>query len=112
MKGYDVEKAAAQISAQIDKGRYPEFAGQIDALIRHAAELDAAFMCESGVIGEDGLAGSAYYDDDEAFEYIVEGIAWERGWDEDKMVRLGALIDDYMEAQERYMEAAGLLEWD
>ena len=112
MEGYDAEKAAAEIAAELDRGRYPEFAGEFDALIRRAAELDLAFMRESDAMGEDGLAGSAYYDDDEAFEYIVEGIARERGWDEDKTVRLGALIDDYMEAQERYMDAAGMLEWD
>lgn len=112
MTGYNVEKAVAEITAKLDKGRYPEFASQFEALVRHATELDLAFMRESGAMTEEGLAGSAYYDDDEAFEYIVEGIARERGWDEDKMVRLGALIEDYMEAQERYMEAAGMLEWD
>ena len=107
-----MDRAAAEIAGKLDRKRYPEFSGQFDALIRRAVELDLAFMRESGAIGEDGMAGVAYYDDDEAFEYIVEGIARERGWDEDKTVRLGALIDDYMEAQERYMEAAGLLEWD
>ena len=112
MRGYDVEKAAAEIAGKLDKGRYPEFAGQFDALIRSALELDLAFMRASGAIREDGSEGAAYYDDDEAFEYILEGIARERGWGEDKTVRLGALIDDYMEAQESYMEAAGLLEWD
>jgi len=112
MRGYDSEKAAADIASKLDRSRYPEFAVQLDGLIRRAVELDLEFMRESGVMREDGLAGSSYYDDDEAFEYIVEGIARERGWGEDKLVRLGALIDDYMEGQERYMEAAGLLEWE
>jgi hypothetical protein len=112
VQDYDIERAAAEIAGTLDKGRYPEFAGQFDALIRSALAFDLAFMRESGAMGEDGAAGTAYYDDDEAFEYILEGIARERGWSEDKMVRLGALIDDYMEAQESYMEAAGLLEWD
>ncbi|MCL2810900.1 MAG: hypothetical protein FWD25_03315 [Clostridia bacterium] len=103
MRDFDVDKAVTEIAAKLDKGRYPEFAPQFGGLIRRAVELDLAFMEE---------CGSAFYDDDEAFEYILEGIARERGWGEDKMVRLGALIDDYMEAQERYMEAAGLLEWD
>ncbi|MCL2545161.1 MAG: hypothetical protein FWE77_04500 [Clostridia bacterium] len=103
MQDYDAEKAAAEIAGKLDRGRYPEFAGQFDALIRSAVAFDLAFMRETG---------AAYYDDDEAFEYILEGVARERGWDEDKMLRLGALIDDYMEAQESYMEAAGLLEWE
>ena len=103
MRGYDAQRAATEIAGKLDRGRYPEFAGQFDALIRSAVAFDLAFMRESG---------EAYYDDDNAFEYILEGIARERGWGEDKMLRLGALIDEYMEAQESYMEAAGLLEWD
>ena len=106
MRGFDAERAVAEIAGKLDRGRYPEFAGQFDALIRSAVAFDLAFMQENEE------TGAAYYDDDEAFEYILEGIARERGWDEDKMLRLGALIGDYMEAQESYMEAAGLLEWD
>lgn len=112
MQGYDLDKAIKAITESMDKKRYPEFANQFEALIRHIVELDFAFMRESGALGEDGMAGNTYYDDDEAFEYILDGIARERGWDEDKTLRLGALIDDYMEAQESYMESTGLLDWE
>ena len=44
MKGYDVDKAAKEIAAKLDKGRYPEFAPEFDGLIRRAVELDLAFI--------------------------------------------------------------------
>lgn len=112
MQGYDPEQAAKAIARNIDRKQYSEFSGEFDSLIRQAIELDLAYMRASGVIAGDGMTGSAYYDDDEAFEYILDGIARARGWDEERTLRLGALIDDYMDAQQNYMESIGLLEWD
>lgn len=112
MQGYDVEQAAKAIAADMDRKLYPEFANQFDSLIRRAIECDLEYMQKSGAIGRDGMAGDAYYDDDEAFEYILDSLARERGWDEEKSLRLGALIDDYMDAQQTYMESIGLLDWE
>lgn len=112
MQGYDPQAAAKAIIAGIDKKQHPDFAEQLDALIRQAIELDLAYMRASGVIGADGMAGNAYYDDDEAFEFILDGIVNARGWDDERELKLGALIDDYMDAQQAYMESTGLLDWE
>ncbi len=112
MQGYDPAQAAKAIAQNIDRKQYAAFSAEFDSLIRQAVDLDLAYMRASGVIAEDGMSGAAYYDDDEAFEYILDGIARARGWDDERTLRLGALIDDYMDAQQNYMESIGMLEWD
>lgn len=112
MQGYDVDQAVRSIAGKMDRKLYPDFAEQFDAIIRRAVELDLQFMRESGAIGADNMAGDSYYDDDEAYEFIVDAIVKERGWDEEKALHLCALIDDYMDEQEAYMQSVGLLDWE
>lgn len=112
MQGYDPQAAAKAIAASIDKKQHQDFVEHFDSLIRQAIDLDLEYMRNSGAIGTDGMAGNAYYDDDEAFEFILDGIVSARGWDDERGLKLGALIDDYMDAQEAYMESTGLLDWE
>ncbi len=112
MQGYDPVQAAKAIAGSMDKKQYPDFAEEFDALIRQAIDLDLAYMRESGAVDADGMAGNAYYDDDEAFEYILDGIVRARGWDDERELKLASLLDDYMDAQQAYMESVGLLDWE
>ena len=112
MQGYDAEQAARAIAARLDRKQYPEFSREFDSLIRQAIDLDLTYMREAGVLGEGGMAGDAFYDDDEAFEFMLDAIARARGWNEEKALRLGTLLDDYMDAQQTYMEENGLLDWE
>ena len=66
----------------------------------------------AGVIAEDGSMGDSYYDDDDAFEFLLDRICQERGISGDRELRIASFLDDYMDAQQSYMEKHGLLEWD
>lgn len=112
MQGYDPQKAHAFILSRIDRASHPDFKSQIDGLIREAIDLDLQFMVKSGAVDADGLSGSAYYDDDEAFEHILEGLVKAHGYDDRQAVKLGSLVDDYMDAQQLFMEDSGLLDWE
>ncbi|MDR3051060.1 MAG: hypothetical protein LBU67_05000 [Oscillospiraceae bacterium] len=112
MQGYDEERAAQSIAARLNPKQYPDLEPHFDSLVRQAISLDLAYMRESGAVDADGLAGGAYYDDDEAFEYLLDGIVRARGWDDEREMKLASFLDDYMDAQQAYMEEIGLLDWD
>lgn len=112
MKGYDKQEALAHILKQIHAKDHPELADRIPELISQAIDADMAYMHEHHVIDEDGNAGAEYYEDDEAFEYMVEKLAAENDLDPVKAVKLASLIDDYMDYQQEYLESKGLVDWD
>ncbi len=112
MNGYDREEALAFILARIREGDHPELAGQIGPLVAQAIDADLAFMRETGVIGEDGYAGGAYYEEDDAFEYIVETLAAANDLTPEQAVRMASLVDDFMDAQQLYLEYRGLVQDD
>ena len=112
MQGYDKEAAVGFITGHIDKSAHKGFSPrELDALLRQAVELDLKYMEENGVI-VDGVAGDNFYDDDDAFEYISENLIKLYGGNDQTAMRICALVDDYMDLQERYMEQAGLVEWE
>ena len=110
MNGYDREEALAYILRRIRRQDHPELADRIDGLIAQAIDADLAFMRETGVIAEDGNAGDAWYEEDDAFEYIVEKLASENALDPDQAVKVASLVDDFMDAQYAYMMYAGLVQ--
>lgn len=112
MNGYDKEQALAYILPRIDRKGHKALAFLIDQLISQAIDADLCFMQETGVLDKHGDAGEGYYDDDEAFEYILDALARQNGFDDDMTVRVGGLIDDYMELQQEYLESIGLVDWD
>ena len=75
MQGYDKDAAVAFITRCIRKADHPELAEDIPALVPQMIDADMAYMHEAGVLDDDGYAGDAYYEDDEAIEYIVESLA-------------------------------------
>lgn len=74
-----------------------------EKMLDKVMELDEAFMAESGV--NDG----AVYDDDEAFEYMMERL--QAAFPEQKMYAM-RFVEDYMEYDEAYLESAGLIDWE
>lgn len=111
MKGYDKEEAAAYIVSHIPMKDHAEFADKIEDLICQAIDADMEYMHSACVIDEQGGPGDAYYDDDDAFEFIVEKLAEANGFGAEKAIRMASLIDDYMEQQEAYLEKKGLVDW-
>ncbi|MBQ3278014.1 MAG: hypothetical protein IJG94_02510 [Clostridia bacterium] len=112
MKGYDKEEALAFIIPRIHPKDHPELAEMIPELISQTIDADMAYMHEHHVIDEEGNAGTEYYEDDDAFEYMVETLAEKNHLDPVKAVKLASLVDDYMDYQQEYLESKGLVDWD
>ena len=112
MNGYDKQEALAFILERIHAKDPPELADELPELIRQTIDADMAYMREHHVIDEDGNAGTEYYEDDEAFEYMVEKLAENNRLDPVKAVKLASLVDDYMDYQQAYLESKGLVDWD
>ncbi len=112
MKGYDREEALGFIAKRIHPQDHPELKDLLPWIIGDIIDADMAYMHESGVLDEEGNGGDSYYEDDDAFEYMVEKVAAEKKLDPVKAVKLASLIDDYMDYQQEYLESKGLVQWD
>ena len=111
MKGYDREEAIRFISERIHGKDHPELRELLPGIIGDLIDADMAYMLESGVLDEDGQSAGNFYEDDDAFEYMVEKIAKDRKLDPEKAVKMASLIDDYMDYQQEYLESRGLVQW-
>lgn len=111
MNGYDRNEAMMTIAKRIHPQDHPELADMLPELIGKIIDADMAYMHETGVLDEEGNGGNAYYEDDEAFEYMVEKLVEELKLDPVKAVKLASLIDDYMDYQQEYLESKGLVQW-
>ena len=112
MRGYDREEALLFMLSKINRSEHAHLGDIIDKLIGQAIDADMEFMHQSGVLDEDGNAGQTYYEDDDAFEYIVEKIAEQNKFTPDQAADAAMLVNDYMDLQEEYMEKKGLLAWE
>ena len=109
MQGYDAAAAVPFIAKAMRKAGHKNPQEELESFIRRAIEADMAYMLETDVIDEDGLMGEGEYDDDDAFEALLDVLA-EGISDEDEMNCLAQLLDSYMNAQQDFMEASGLME--
>ena len=112
MKGYDREEALAFILSRSNRAAHPELGDQIDGLIAQAIDADMKYMHENGVLDENGNAGDCYYEDDDAFEYMVEALVDANTLTPEQAVKVASLIDDYMDIQQAYLESKGLVDWE
>ena len=109
MQGYDLTAAVPFIARSMRKAGHKLAQEELEAFIRRAIEADMAYMRETDVIDEDGLMGDGEYDDDDAFEALLDTLSEDAG-DESEIERLAQLLDSYMEAQQDFMEHSGLME--
>ena len=70
-------------------------------MVGKALTLDEAYAS--------GLKDDAYYDDDEAFDYLLKGM--QEAFPDQKMYMM-RFVEDYMEYDEAYLESAGLIDWE
>ena len=112
MQGYDRSKAVAYMLPKLDKSEFKPLAAQAETLVAQAIDADFAYMRSAGILTDDGLMGEAYYDDDDAFEFILDHMAKARRTKDREMDHLAAFIDQYMDLQQQYLEEIGLLSWD
>ncbi len=112
MKGYDKQEALAFIDKKINRKEHQELADQITALLSQIIDADMRYMHESGVLDEEGYASDSYYEDDDAFEYMVESVVASNQLTPEQAVKVASLVDDYMDFQQEYLEYKGLVEWE
>lgn len=112
MNGYDKQEALAFMIKRIHVKDHPELSGQIEALLDQAIDADMAYMHDAGVLDEDGNAGENYYEDDEAFETIVETLAANNALSGEQAVKVASFVADYMDLQQAYLEHKGLVDWE
>ena len=112
MNGYNKLEALNFIVKRISEKDHKELAGMIPQLISQAIDADMDFMHKSGVLDEEGNAGDEYYEDDDAFEYMVETIGPNNDLTPEQAVKVAALVDDYMDHQQAYLESKGLCDWE
>ena len=62
---------------------------------------------EPDVIDSEGLMGEGEYDEDDAFEALLDMLAGDEA-DEDAMNQLAQMLDSFMAAQADFMEESGL----
>ena len=112
MKGYDRAEAVRFILGKLDVSEFKRLADRLPALVGAAIDADMAYMARAGVIDGDGMMGDQFYDDDDAFEYILDALAGPKKPAEPEMRALSAFVDQYMELQEQYMASADLIDWE
>ena len=112
MNGYDKQEALEFMVKRIHAKDHPELTGRIESLISQAIDADMAYMHDTGVLDEDGNAGEGYYEDDEAFEFIVDTLADRNELSGDEAVKMASLIAEYMDLQQAYLERKGLVDWE
>ena len=108
MQGYDIEAAVPFIAKAMRKAGHKNSQQELEDFIRRAIEADMAYMREIDVIDDEGLMGEGEYDDDDAFEALLDMLGGDA--DEDEMNQIAQLLDSYMAAQQDFMEASGLME--
>ena len=109
MQGYDIEAAVVFIAKAMRKAGHKNPQQELEDFIRRAIEADMAYMREIDVIDDEGLMGEGEYDDDDAFEALLDMLG-EDAQDEDEMNQLAQMLDSYMAAQQDFMEESGLME--
>lgn len=107
MQGYDATAAVAFIARSMRKAGHREPQAELEDFIRRAIDADMRYMRAAGVIDADGLMGEGEYDEDDAFEALLDDLGAGVD-DEDAMGRLAQRLDSFMNAQEDFMEASGL----
>lgn len=109
MQGYDVEAAVPFIAGAMRRAGHKLPQAELEAFIRRAIDADMRYMAQTGVLDGDGLMGEGVYDDDDAFEALLDMLGGDIE-DEGELDRLAQMLDSYMAAQQDFMEESGLME--
>lgn len=113
---FDRAAVAAYISSHIDMSQFKQLTAQKDELAALCAEADCAYMMSEGILDKDGCFPEEgevpCYDDDDAYEFILAYVMKRFKVTGKQQDMVESFIDEYMELQEQYMEASGMLDWE
>ncbi len=112
MIGYNKQEAASYIKSGLTPSHYASLSTDLELLIMQAIEGDLKYMALSGVIDEEGLGGDVYYDEDDAFEFVLEHLVQTNHFTPDQAMATAVFLNDFMELQYIYMEKKGLVQTD
>jgi len=112
MLGYDKQEALPFILTKIDTRIHKDLPLPLETIISQAIDADMAYMQSCGVLDENGDTGDAYYDDDDAFEFMLDALVNQNKLGADAAMKVASLLDDYMDAQQTFMEEKGLVAWE
>lgn len=109
MQGYDEGAARAFILPRVQKALGKAFAMDIGALVPRMMALHLAYMEETGVLDAQGFAGEGEYDEDDAFEAILDALCAQEDFSEEEEMQVAQALDAFMTENDAYMEKVGLL---
>lgn len=109
MQGYDPEQAVPAIAKSMRAYGVKASREELEAFIRRAIDAHMDYMFEADVLTEDGFMGSSEYDEDDAFEALMDALT-DSEMDEAANSRLAQMLDAFMEGQQAFLEASGLCE--
>lgn len=108
MQGYDKEDAQKVILQKIDRSGFASLPEKdVEKWVSFCLEADFAYMKKAGLLDGDG-----FYDDDDAFDFIVEEVIQKSKVRQNEELVVATFVDAYMDAQASYMEEKGLLSWE
>ena len=107
MQGYDVEAAVPFIAKAMRRAGHRQPQPELEAFIRRAIDEDMRYMHACGALDGEGLMGEGEYDEDDAFEALLDALA-DDPEDDAAMDTLAQLLDSYMEAQQDFLDQSGL----
>ena len=99
----DKAKAIAAICELLRSNELFKGKEDLSGFVGDAVEADLAYISKV----DDG-----YYDDDDAFEYIVEALLSKTGVDDEAAIDLAELIASYMDAMEQYLQQEDMIDWE
>mgnify|MGYP007125811125 CR=1 FL=1 len=106
MQGYDETKALAFMEANINPKIARAFGSDVRQALVELIQLDLSYMRQMAVLDEDGFQGEGEYDEDDAFEAILNSYLDAHPEADD--MRTAALLNEYMALQADFLEASGL----
>ena len=107
MNGLDKQDLCQYIVSHIRPKEHAGIASLIPAAIAHFAEADLEWMRLFGVLDASGTPGENDYDEDEAFEFILDSYLSDHPLDEDESMLIAVLLDSYMPLRDEYFESRG-----
>ncbi|HIU16486.1 MAG TPA: hypothetical protein IAC49_08515 [Candidatus Ventricola intestinavium] len=109
MQGYDIDAALPFIVRAMRRAGIRGKDEELAAFVQRAVQADMRYMSDTGVLDEQGLMGEGVYDDDDAFEALLDVLAAGET-DEDQINRTAQMLDAYMQAQQDFLDQSGLME--
>ena len=108
MEGFDQKTAQQMLDAMKEDGLSVNMK-VMKSIVAGALEAELEYLRKVGILTAKGEFKAGEYDDDDAFEALLDALG-ENAQDDDEMNQLAQLLDSYMAAQQDFMEESGLME--